>query len=264
MENIPMVLSTEDLSRLKYAKGLLENPGFAARLTNIMGIPIKKCFNYLPASWSDSIQNITKKSLHHALDLAIQTIDHAERKSSRDFLHKMMVATSGGIGGAFGLSALAFELPVTTAIMFRSIADIARSEGEDILRLESKLACMEVFALSGNSNKDIPSEVGYYATKAFLSRQISEAAKYAAERGLAEEGAPVIARLISAIASRFGIIVSEKAAATAIPVIGAAGGILVNTIFMNHFQNMAKGHFIIRALERKYDADSVSRLYIDL
>jgi hypothetical protein len=42
------------------------------------------------------------------------------------------VATTGGVGGLFGLPALAIELPISTTIMLRSIADIARSEDEDI------------------------------------------------------------------------------------------------------------------------------------
>ena len=78
---------------------------------------------------------------------------------------------------------------------------------------------------------------------------------------MAREGAPVIVKLIAALASRFGIIVSEKAAAQAIPVIGAAGGALINTIFIDHFQNMARGHFIIRRLERHYDKDLVKQEY---
>ena len=54
---------------------------------------------------------------------------------------------------------------------------------------------------------------------------------------------------------------AEKAAAQAIPAIGAAGGALINTIFMDHFQDMAKGHFIVRKLERKYGKEAVKILY---
>ena len=39
---------------------------------------------------------------------------------------------SGAAGGAFGLATLPLELPVSTVIMLRSIADIAISEGEDL------------------------------------------------------------------------------------------------------------------------------------
>jgi hypothetical protein len=66
------------------------------------------------------------------------------------------------------------------------------------------------------------------------------------------------------IAERFGVQVTEKAAAQAIPAIGAAGGAIVNTIFMDHFQDMARGHFIVRKLERKHGKERVERRYAEL
>ncbi len=53
----------------------------------------------------------------------------------------------------------------------------------------------------------------------------------------------------------------QKIAAQAVPLIGAAGGALINTIFIDHFQDMARGHFIIRRLERVYGTDEVQRQY---
>jgi hypothetical protein len=173
------------------------------------------------------------------------------------------MATGAG-GGSLGLPALAVELPVTTTIMLRSIADIARSEGEPVSQLETKLACLEVFALGGSAKSDDGTETGYFFVRATLARTISEAAQYIAEKGIAKEGAPVLVRLIAVLASRFGVIVSEKVAAQAIPLIGAAGGALINTIFIDHFQNMARGHFIIRRLERQYGTEFVRQEYDQL
>ena len=53
----------------------------------------------------------------------------------------------------------------------------------------------------------------------------------------------------------------EKAAAQAVPAIGAAGGAIINTLFIDHFQDMARGHFIIRRLERKYGKEAVEATY---
>ena len=50
-------------------------------------------------------------------------------------------------------------------------------------------------------------------------------------------------------------------AAQAVPVIGAAGGALINTLFMDHFQDMAHGHFTVRRLERKYGEEVVKLAY---
>jgi len=259
-----MSLSKEDLDDLKYAKRLLENPSLAARISNLLGAPIEKGFKHLPTRWKAAVQSATEKSLKKALSFAVKTMDDKTRPASSDRTHKILVFATGAGGGSFGLPALAVELPVTTTIMLRSIADIARSEGEQIRLLETKLACLEVFALGGTSKSDEGTETGYFVVRAALARTISDATKYIAEKGLAREGAPALVKLISTLASRFGIIVSEKVAAQAIPLIGAAGGALINTIFIDHFQNMARGHFIIRRLERLYDKDLIRQEYDNL
>jgi hypothetical protein len=141
------------------------------------------------------------------------------------------------------------------------MVDIARGEGENIHTVETQLACLEVFALGSNSQTDNDAETGYYATRTALARTVSEAEKYIAEKGIAEEGAPAIVRLISKIAIRFSVPVSEKFAAQSIPAIGAAGGAAINLIFINHFQDMARGHFTIRRLERKYGTKVVQSEY---
>ena len=199
----------------------------------------------LPDKWSEIINDATKKSLETALDAALMTFGKKGQLKSRDIWHKIAVVASGAGGGAFGLPALVIELPVSTTIMLRSIADIARSEGEDISLAESKLACLEVFAFGGRTSKDDAAKV-----RASLAKAVSEAAEFIAEREIAKEGAPVIVRLISKIATRFSVNVSEKAAAQAIPALGAVGGALINLAFIDHFQDIARGHFTVRRLER--------------
>ena len=259
-----MDFSAQDLADLGYAKDLLEHPGLAAKITSLFGTPIEKGFKLLPEKWSETVQEVTRTALGRALNFAVGTLEDRQHKPSSEFIHKMFVAASGGVAGAFGLSALAVELPLSTTIMLRSIADIARSEGESIKEVEAKLACLEVFALGGHSTRDNAAETGYFAVRVALARTISEAAQFIAERGIVEEGAPVLVRFIAAIAGRFGTVVSEKLAAQAIPVIGAAGGALINTLFIDHFQDMARGHFIVRRLERSYGADEVRVRYEQL
>ena len=256
-----MSMAKGDLDDLKYAKVLLENPSLAARISNLLGTPVEKGFERLPAKWKGIVQGATEKSLEKALNFAVRTMNDRTRPASSDKAHKILVFAAGAGSGTFGLPALTIELPVTTTIMLRSIADIARSEGEQIGLLETKIACLEVFALGGTSKSDDRTETGYFIVRAALSRTISEATKYIAEKGLTREGAPALVKLIATLASRFGIIVSEKAAAQAIPLIGAAGGALINTIFIDHFQNMARGHFIIRRLERRYGKDLIRQEY---
>ena len=259
-----MILEEADWRDLKRARMLLENPGIAAKITNALGMPIEKGFRLLPRDWKEKVGEITQAALHKAVHAAVNTMKDIPGEESSEMLHKIAVAATGGIGGFFGLPALAVELPVSTAIMLRSIADIARSEGEYISDIDSRMACLEVFALGGTSRRDDASETGYFAVRAALAQSVTDAARHVAERGLAGKGSPALLRLIVQIAERFGIQVYEKAAAQAVPAIGAAGGALINTLFIDHFQERARGHFIVRRLERKYGTETIKTAFNSL
>jgi hypothetical protein len=215
----------------------------------------------LPKGAEEVISGATMKAVEKALEVAVSTLDRNYRGSPLKWLHSGAVGLFGGVGGFFGLPGIALELPVSTVVMLRSIADIARSEGEDIAEIETQLACVQVFALGGKGKGDDAAEAGYYAARMALAGAVSEAGEYLARRGLVEEGAPVIVRLIARISARFHLVVSEKLAAQIIPVIGAAGGAAVNLLFIRHFQSLARGHFIVRGLERKYGRETVREEY---
>ena len=256
-----MNISGKDSEDLRYAKSLLENPGLAAKITNVLGKSIEKGFGLLPENFNSIVNSASKKALKVALDTAMATMDKKPEQTSWNISHKIAVAMSGSVGGFMGLPGLAIELPISTTIMLRSIIDIARSEGEVITNPNTKTACFEVFALGGSSQSDNSSETGYFVTRAVLSRSVAEAAEYIAKKGMVEEGAPIILRLITKVAARFGVQVSEKIAAQAIPIVGAIGGAVINTLFIDHFQDMARGHFIVRRLERIYGSDEVKKAY---
>jgi hypothetical protein len=255
------MLEQVDLRDLTFAKKLLENPGLTARFASMLGTPIEQGFSMLPQNWAETVQKSVRVALFRALELAVTTINPRRRNRASEFMHKVMVGASGGLGGALGLPALVVELPISTTIMLRSIADIARTEGHDLTDINTKLHCLEVFALGGNSPADDAAESSYWAVRAGLSKAVAEAASYFAEKGLLEKSAPAVARLLSAIASRFGVVVSEQVAVKAVPLVGAAGGSLINVLFMDHFQSMARGHFIVKRLEHKYGAAVVREVY---
>jgi hypothetical protein len=253
-------LSAEDLEALRSAVQTLENPSLAARLTNMVGKPIELIGYALPASASNVISSATARALDMALRVALLTMRRDSRGPSQ-VLHKALATASGAAGGAFGLATLPIELPVSTVIMLRSIADIARSEGEDLSDPEAALSCVQVFALGGRSGSDDASESGYFAVRGLLSKSVTEAARFVAQRGVVTEGAPVMVRFLTQVAARFGVVVSQKVAAQTFPVIGALGGAAVNYAFLEHFQAVARGHFIIRRLERTYGKELVRSEY---
>jgi len=253
-------MTPDDLASLQRAVQSLEHPGLAARLTNMVGKPIELIGYALPASVSDAIATATSKALDIALKVALETIQRAPHPASRRF-HKALATASGAAGGAFGLISLPIELPVSTIIMLRSIAEIARSEGEDLSDPETVLSCVQVFALGGRPGSVDASESGYFAVRGILAKSVTQAARFIAERGVIEEGGPILVRFAAQVASRFGVVVSQKVAAQAIPVVGALGGAAVNYAFIEHFQDVARGHFTVRRLERMYGEDLVRTEY---
>jgi EcsC protein family len=257
------MLSKSELDDLKRAKQLLENPGLAARLSSMLGSPIERGMAMLPARFQTTVHKASEAAMMKALDVAVKSMgsETVGNVDSKDRLHKIAAATSGAVGGAFGLLALTVELPVSTTIMLRSIADIAKSEGENIAHIETRLDCLTVFALGGRSASDNAAESGYFAARMAMASAVSEATKFLAEKGMSKAGAPALVRLTSLIASRFGIVVSEKAAAQAVPIIGAASGALINTLFIEHFQNTARGHFTVRRLEKIHGVEPIRLAY---
>jgi hypothetical protein len=253
-------MTDQDLEAIRTAVALLENASLAARLTNIVGKPIELIGLALPEGASKVIAAATTKGLNAALKVALSTMENRPEAASR-LLHKALATASGAIGGSLGLVTAPLEIPISTIIMLRSIADIARSEGENLAEPDAALSCVQVFALGGRTGSTDAAESGYFVVRGMLAKSITEAARFIAERGIVEEGAPILVRFVAQVASRFGVVVTQKLAAQALPIVGALGGAAVNYAFMDHFQDVARGHFAIRRLERAYGKEIVRTQY---
>jgi 3-methyladenine DNA glycosylase AlkC len=252
-----------DFVALVHAAQSLESMSLATRMSQLIGMPIEKAMAALPGHWSTIVTRITKIALKKALDGALFSLKPAPRNPANR-IHKILAGLSGAVGGSFGIAALAIELPISATIMLRSIADIARSEGENLDDMDTKMACLTVFALSGGSSESESANTSYYAMRSFLTKALSDTANHVAVHGLSKEGAPALVKLLSVVSSRFSIPVSEKLATQTIPAIGLIGGASINLIFINHFQKMAKAHFTVRRLERRYGEELVKQLYTEI
>ncbi len=253
-------LSSQDLEAIRTAVQLLENTSLAARITNIVGKPVELIGLSLPRGAADAVATASTKALNAALKAALATMQNRTEAASL-LLHKALATASGALGGSLGLVTAPLELPISTIIMLRSIADIARSEGEDLSTPDAALSCVQVFALGGRSEGLNAADSSYFALRGLLAKSITEAARFIAERGMVEEGAPILVRFVAQIAARFGVVVSQKLAAQALPLVGALGGAAVNYAFIDHFQDVARGHFAVRRLERIYGKDVVRAEY---
>ncbi|WP_159010014.1 EcsC family protein [Bradyrhizobium sp. S69] len=258
------VLSQPDREALKLAVHNLENPNFAARLADYAGVPVNRVLSILPKFANGQLSAMVRSAVMKGLDVAIDTLEEDATLPPLTGFSSFLAGVTGGVSGLIGFAALPFELPLTTTFMLRAIAAIARHEGEDLSQIEARLACLEVFAFGAKRPAGQQIDIGYYAARALLNKYTSEIAAFVAERGAVDVSAPVVTSLVSEIVSRFGLVVSDKAAAGALPILGAVGGATVNVIFMDHFQRIAQGHFALRRLERTYGSATVRQLYADI
>ena len=264
--DIARPLSRAHQQALARAVDVLENPNFAARLADYAGAPVNRVVQMLPRRAGRGLSKAVEVAMGRCLRTAIASLEPEAQSPSATWFSTAMVGVTGGTGGVsgfLGVAALAVELPLTTTIMLRAIADIARHNGEDLARLDARLACLQVFAL-GARRSEVRTDLGYFAARALLTRLTGNTAAYMVERGAAELSGVMLSGLVVEIVSRFGIVVSDRIAASALPVVGAIGGATVNVVFMNHFQEIARGHFTVRRLEREYGAETVRLHYAEL
>ncbi|HMF07280.1 MAG TPA: EcsC family protein, partial [Methylocella sp.] len=254
-------LSPEDRAALQRAVRELERTSLAIRLSAILGEQARNLASFIPAPLADMANRAAQAAIRVSFNMALKSLAGKPLQDRRR-LHKSLAVFAGAAGGAFGVSSLPLELPFSTTILLRSVADIARSEGHDLEDPRAVLACLEVFALGGRAasggfnvrDSDAQEarlkdgaylETGYFALRAILAKSVSEAASYLAGRGTASMTAPALVRFVAQIGTHFGVAVSQKFVAQTVPLIGAAGGAAINYAFADHFQTIARGHFTV-------------------
>lgn len=253
-------LSSADLEALRSAVFALERNSLAKQMATLVGRQMGFAGRMIPARLQDAATVAATAALRAALRVALTSLERRPAPAAPS-LHRRLAVVSGAIGGAVGLASLPIELPLSTTIMLRSIAEIARCEGEDLRDPESSLACLQVFSLGGHATEGNLFEGGYFAVRGLFAKSVTDAARYVAQRRVADDAAPILVKLIGQIAQRFGATVAQKTVAQTVPLIGAVTGAAINLAFIEHFETLARGHFIVRRLERFYGPALVHREY---
>ncbi len=268
----PAELSAGELAFVREAARYLEEPGFLLRVANLVGKPAEGMLHALPPRARQLVGDATQSALQRALGWATRSLP-AESTAARwpwgrlvggHRFHLALTATTGAVGGLFGLAGAALEIPATTTLMLRSIAEIARENGADLHDPEVRLQCLAVFSFGAPRLETM--ESAYFSARLAMAMAVRDAAQYIARHGAQQVGhraAPALVRLIQQIGARFQIVVTEKLAAQAVPVAGAAMGSLINAAFTDHFNRVASYHFGIVKLEKRYGAPRVRTAYLE-
>jgi hypothetical protein len=263
--------TTAEMQLLHDAAMYLERPRLLIQLANLVGKPAEGVLRTLPSGAQRLVTDATHAALARSLRWALHTLPSTTpeagwRLPSGGRLHTALAAATGAAGGLFGLAGAAIEVPTTTTIMLRSIAEIALRHDADLNDPGTRLHCLAVFSYGAPPVSAM--ESAYISSRLALGIAMRDATRYLATHSAQEVGravsqhtAPVMVRLIQQIAQRFQIVVTEKMAATAVPIAGAAMGSLINAAFTDHFNRVAEFHFGIVQLERRHGAQSVQSAY---
>ena len=228
-------LSAEDRARVQEAaRALVRSRGSVVRLSEFLG---ERLENLAGAAASRAIRaaegrmrGVIEEALWRGYRVATLGLNRGSRTPwSR--VKRLAAAASGAASGLVGLPGLAVDLPFTTGMMLRAIAEIARAEGEDISDPETRRACIEVFTLGAVPGEDHDAELSYWAARASLNHA-------------------TVTVTIQQAARLLVVPLSQKFLAQAVPVAGALAGGTLNYAFMDYFQQVARVHFAVRALER--------------
>ncbi len=259
-------LDPADLADLRRAARLLGDNNLLVRLTGLMGRGIEGLaapgLRLLPETARDALRGALEQALSRVFDVAARSIDARsgsallDRALSSRWINMATAMASGFGGGLAGLPGVLAELPFTTTVLMRAIAQTAREEGEDLATDAARLECLEVFALGSPSPSDDEADLGYFAVRLGFARALGGLGGRSLQQ--------VLPGAVAVAASRFGAPLAYKVAAEAVPVIGAATGALINGLFVDHYQGKARGHFIVRRLERRYGEALVRQAYEDV
>src|SRR6201987_3410172 len=187
-------LTPSEQQMLRQAIIHLEDQSFASQLADYAGRPIDRVMRLMPKAASRHINKAVENAVLNCLNVAITSIEPQSKEPPERRATPLLAGLGGGVSGFFGVAALPIELPLTTTLMLRSIAEIARHHGEDLSTLEARLACVEVLGL-GAPRAAVGMELGYFATRALLGRLVGQASSSLIERGVAGASAPAVTGL---------------------------------------------------------------------
>src|SRR5262249_53890169 len=127
----PMIPPTVQLSpahqrALQRAFIQLEEQHFGAQLADYSGQPFARVLRAMPKAASRGLNRVIEAAILRCLNLAIRSIDQTAKGPPASQLSSLMAAINGGVSGFFGAAALPIELPLTTALRRRAIADTPR------------------------------------------------------------------------------------------------------------------------------------------
>ncbi len=208
--------------------------GVGISVLNLIGGQADGLIDRLPAVVRRNLEAATVRALNAAMKAA-----HSSRAyvpDQKSWLNQAASAAMGAAGGAGGLPTALAELPVTTTLLLRVIQGVAVEHGFDPAAENVQFDCVQVFSAAGPMAKDDGADLGFLSARMALSGRAMQS-------------------VIAKVAPKLAVVLGQKLAAQAVPVLGAVAGAATNYAYTSYYQDMAHVHFGLRKLAIDGDVD---------
>lgn len=219
----------EILDRLADRYELAVSPGIS--FLNKVGARADSLTDQLPENVKEGLFIATEKALGVAVRAADLSHKVLPKEDAR--LTRVVAAAMGAAGGVGGIGTALAELPLTTTLFLRTIQSVAQEEGFDPGAESVRFDSVRIFASNGPLVSE-ETDLAFMATRMAI-------------------GGPTLQALATQVAPKLAIVFGKKIAAQALPVMGAAAGASINTIYANYYRETAHVHFGLRRLAIETD-----------
>ncbi len=206
--------------------------GPVIRLVNRLGGTLEAQLSALPDSLRTQLERVTTQALETSYGLAGRAPDLGQRGPM------MAAMAAGAAGGAGGLATSLAELPVTVTLLLNTIRAAARDAGFDPDDDEVRAECLQVFAAGSPLAQDDGVNTSFIASRLALTGS-------------------AVQNLIATIAPKLAVVLGQKLAAQAVPVIGAVSGAALNAAFLSYYRDVAQVRFALLNLAKVHGTDAV-------
>lgn len=234
MQNVPTQTIDVEAELDRLALRYQAAGGLGIEVLNLIGAQADGLVERLPDFVKARLEGATEAALGQAMKIA-----HHSRSivlEPKGWLKTTVATAMGAAGGVGGMSTALAELPVTTTLLLRVIQDEATALGFDPNSDNIQFDCVQVFAAAGPLRHDDGADL------AFLTARMA----------LTSGG---VQKLAAVVAPRLAIVMGQKLAAQAVPVIGAVAGAATNYAYLSYYREMAHIHFSLRRLAIDADQD---------
>ncbi len=208
--------------------------GLGIELLNLIGAQGETLLDRLPPAARAGLDSATLAALTQAMKAAQGSRRIVPKGSS--VLNTSVATALGAVGGIGGVSSALAELPITTTVLLRAIQDVAVQYGFDPEAESVQFDCIQVFSAAGPLEKDDGADLAFVSTRLALTG-----------------GAMQV--LIARVAPKLAVVLGQKLAAQAVPLLGAVAGAATNFAYTSYYQEIAHVHFGLRKLAIDADRD---------